>query len=301
MVIACRLSGIILPFAVDPTEATPFTAGSHRARLRTYYRSAIACFGTLRRFNPEIDCCFATNVAPPQWVLLQFGRLGVQVRLIDAPSVSLLPAGTTFRTSLYLFDVLRATVIAPGSCVAFLDPDVVCVRPLDIVLQDGQVGYLPLTTAPDDSIKGVTLVELAQMREVAGLRRPGFPVHVGGEILVVTPGALPGMTVRVDKALAHITCGGKPNFGNEEHVLTYVQDEGWTSLRSSIARVWTSARYREVPEDVQELSLWHLPAEKTHGLVLVYRATRRGWLDRAEGDALRRSLTRWLRVVAHPG
>lgn len=301
MVVDCRLSEIVLPFAVDRSEATPFTGGSHEDRLRTYYQSAIACFGTLRRFNPEIVYSFATNVAPPPGIQREFEDLGVQLRLIDAPSVNLLPAGTTFRTSLYLFDVLRASAIAPGTAVAFLDPDVACVRPLRIALRDGGVGYLPLSTAAEDSIKGVTLAELSQVRAAAGLRRPAFPVHVGGEILVVTPGALPGLTERVGEALARIVRGDSPRFGNEEHVLTYAQDEHWTSLRPVIARIWTSERYRDVPDDVLELSLWHLPAEKTRGFGQVYRAAREGWLDRTSDDELRRSLGSWLQVATTPG
>src|SRR5215471_15611714 len=105
----CHTSRVIVPFAVDPAESTPFTKGSHRTRLHTYYRSSVATFGTIRRFNPKLECVFATNATPPQWVTRQFERLNVQIEHVDARSTQLLPAGTTFRTSLYLFDVLRAT------------------------------------------------------------------------------------------------------------------------------------------------------------------------------------------------
>src|SRR5579862_2179911 len=196
----CQISRVIVPFAVDPAESTPFTKGSHRIRLRTYYRSSVATFGTLRRFNPKLEYVFATNATPPQWVARQFERLNVRVKHVDARSTQLLTAGTIFRTSLYLFDVLRATTVPSNRIVAYLDPDVLCIRSIEFVLEDGQVGCLPLTTKAYDSIKGTTLAEIAEISASLGRPKDSVPKHIGGEILAVTPAALPTLLGRIDEA-----------------------------------------------------------------------------------------------------
>jgi hypothetical protein len=292
----CQLARVVVPFAVDPTEATPFTAGSFRDRLGAYYRSAVATLGTTRRFNPNLECVFVTNVPPPHWLARCFQRLNVGVAKLDAASPALLPARTTFRTSLYLFDAIRAARVSSGEAVAFLDPDVICVGPIRLTLRDGQVGCLPLTTGVNDSIKGVTLAQIAEISARWGRPLRSLPTHIGGEIVVVTPGALPSLTESVNSALALIESAQAPGFHNDEHVLTYACDENWRSMRSLIARVWTSSRYREAPEDLNELRLWHLPAEKVRGLQRVSRAVRRRSLERLPDSAARRLIGVWTSV-----
>jgi hypothetical protein len=296
----CQISRIVVPFAVDPTESTPFTKGSRRTRLRTYYRSSVATFGTIRRFNPDLECVFATNEIPPQWVARQFERLNVRIEHVGSTSTQLLPAGTTFRTSLFLFDVLRATAVPNGEVVAYLDPDVLCVRSIEFVLEDGQVGCLPLETRPYDSIKGITLTQIADIRASLGRPKDSIPTHVGGEILAVTPAAMPAVLKRIEEALSYLATGYSPKFLNEEHVLTYASDRNWCSMRSLVARIWTDPRYHDIPEDVLSLALWHLPAEKTRGLQRVYQAVRRRSLDRLSDYGVRRLLGRCAGVIPTP-
>lgn len=296
----CHISRVVVPFAVDPAESTPFTRGSHRARLLTYYRSSVATFGTLRRFNPDLDCVFATNARPPQWVMTQFERLNVQVEHVDAKSPQLLPAGSTFRTTLYLFDVLRAAGIAHGRAVVYLDPDVLCVRSIEFVLENGQVGCLPLATAVHSSIKGITLAQIAGISASLGRPRDSIPKHIGGEFLAVTPAALPTLVQRFEEALSCLADDGAPKFLNEEHVLTYASDTNWCSMRSLVARIWTSPRYCDIPDDALNLALWHVPAEKTRGLRRVYRAVRRGSLDCLSDGTVRRLLGLWTGVIPTP-
>lgn len=293
----CRTSLIVIPFAVDTTEFTPFTKGSHQTRLNTYYGSAIATFATIRRFNPAQECVFATNAAPPDWALRQFKRFDVHIRRIEASSIQRLPPRTIFRTSLYLFDVLRVIVAPPGKAVMFLDPDIICIRPFDLVLSDGQVGCLPLETGAHDSIKGITLTQIAEIGATLGRPKAFVPKHIGGEILTVTHGASSELFERIKEALAYIEGGAYPNFHNEEHILTYASDRNWRSMRSLIARIWTIPRYRDVPEDALNLALWHLPAEKTRGLQRVYRAVRERCLDRLSDDAAQQLLGQWTGVI----
>lgn len=291
----CGLSTVVVPFAADLFEATPFTDGPPRVRLRTYYRCIIATFATLRRFNPRLTLVLATNVAPPDWMRRQLERLEARTRIVEARAIHLHPPGSTFRTSFYLFDVLRRTEVLHGQAVAFLDPDVVCTGPLQLELADGEVGFLPLPTMAEDSIKGVSLREL---ESAARGGSQGCPlVHVGGEILAVTRAAHAGLIASVDEVLASVKASGGGLFPTEEHVLTFVRGPHWRSLRRVVARVWTSSRYRDVPPDLLERPLWHLPAEKTHGLKQVYLATRRPGLGAMTDEALRHRLRQWCRLL----
>src|SRR5580765_520464 len=123
---SCRLSRIVIPFEVDKSETTSFTRGTHDQRMRTYHASVIATLGTVRRFNPNLACIFATNAAPSRSFAHELASLGAGIERITAVSSSLLAEGTVFRTSLYLFDVVRALPIPPGSATLYIDPDVVC-------------------------------------------------------------------------------------------------------------------------------------------------------------------------------
>lgn len=227
----------------------------------------------------------------------QFERLDVQIKLVEARSIQLLPLGTIFRTSLYLFDVLRAIDIPEGKAAAFLDPDVLCVGSFKFVLEDGQVGYLPLETGAHDSIKGLTLTEIAGIRDPMGYAKGCVLRHVGGEVLVVTPGALPALFERIDEGLSCLQNRSSSGFLTEEHVLTYASDQNWRSMRLLVARIWTSPRYRDVPEDALNLALWHLPAEKIRGLQRAYRGVSCQSLDHFSDDVTRRLLGRWVGVI----
>ncbi len=293
----CYISRVVVPFEVDPAESTPFTKGSHRTRLHTYYRSSVATFGTLRRFNPALECVFATNATPPKWVARQFERLNVQIEHVDARSSQLLPAGTTFRTSLYLFDVLRAITVPNGRIVAYLDPDVLCVRSIEFELEDGQVGCLPLATGAHDSIKGTTLTQIADISASLGHPKDSIPMHIGGEILALTSAALPMLLKRVEEALSYLASDCSPNFLNEEHVLTYASDQNWCSIRSVVARIWTAPSYRDIPDDALNIALWHLPAEKTRGILGIYWAVRLRLLDHLSDNAVRRLIGRRTGVI----
>lgn len=294
---SCRLTRVVIPFEVDASEMTPFTFGTHRERMNTYYASVIATLGTIRRFNPDLACIFATNAIPPRSFERDLASLGAGIEHVRAASSGLLMAGTPFRTSLYLFDVVRAITIPPGSATLYLDPDVICRKRLSCELRDGEVGYLPLSTTAEDSIKGLTLAEIQELSR--SLRRPlrNTPVHVGGEALLVTPAAVRGLLLRIDECLCNVARGDARLFRNEEHMLTYAREHDWVSLRPIVARIWTSARYRDVPSDVDDLALWHLPAEKTRGLQRVARAVRTGVLDDRPTAEVRHLLARWTGVT----
>jgi hypothetical protein len=57
-------------------------------------------------------------------------------------------------------------------------------------------------------------------------------------------------------------------FTTEEHLLSYAlrRVRPVMPLNGEIERIWTAGTYRAVPPNTQDLVLWHLPAEKGHGL-----------------------------------
>jgi hypothetical protein len=62
--------------------------------------------------------------------------------------------------------------------------------------------------------------------------------------------------------------GGATGFTTEEHIFSYALRRvgSVVCLRGDIERIWTARTWRRVPPNVEDLVLWHLPAEKGRGL-----------------------------------
>lgn len=272
---------VVLPFSwqVGGAEATP-SVGTRRAddRLAIYLRCIVAAFASIRRWNPQARLILATDATPPLPFANDLKDVGVEMHLTPfghLPPENFAPA---FRTSMYMLDALRATLDIGGwEHLVVVDPDIVCIRPLEDLLDavGGGVGAYPLQNyAPDHSINGLSRREAGEIHRNLGDSVVDIPTHYGGELIVVSRDCLPNILERSEVAWEDSLQRfrkGIPHFVTEEHVLSYALAEmPVVDLSPHVRRIWTAAIYRDLRGDEMSLALWHLPSEKRRGFRKFY-------------------------------
>ena len=67
---------------------------------------------------------------------------------------------------------------------------------------------------------------------------------------------------------------GKSKFNEEAHFLSYLYAKlGYTNAPANpyIGRIWTGLKYRNASAKDFELMIWHVPAEKKHGIKRLFQ------------------------------
>ena len=281
---------------VDPAQSPNVTS----ATLEVYFRSMVVAFASARRWNPDLGLALVTDLPPPTTYADDLARL--DVRTLLTPFRHRPPEGFAqrFAASLFQLDALQAC----AGPMVFLDPDVLCVRPFEAMLGEvgtERVGALPLGYAAEHAINGLSRAA-AQGLHVALGAPDGLPVHYGGECYAVPAGPRALLVSRAEAAWEDSLerwRAGRPHFVTEEHLLSYaLRGVGVLPLDPFVQRIWTAARYRSVTGGEDELTVWHLPAEKEHGFRELYpAATDPGsWFWRADDVAWRRQAARALGI-----
>jgi hypothetical protein len=249
-----------------------------RLRFRTpdsaspYYLAMAAAFASLRRANPDLSLQLISTIYPPLAHAQLLDKLSVHINIVPfahRPPTTHLSA---FVTSFYTLDALEATSGCPGPAI-LLDPDVLCLRPLDPILarvSDG-VGALELDRPADEPINGLSRRQAGQLHQLLEPTLSGTPRHYGGEIYVTSAPIRSQFLSHARAAWEFSTPrlkAGFSGFTTEEHLLSYALRRlaSVVKLNPLTARIWTARTYRRVPPNIQDLTLWHVPAEKGRGL-----------------------------------
>lgn len=267
---------LIIPFVrMDADQNPNMKINDTTQQQAAYWRSMFVTLASFRRWNPDLRLQVATNAPLPGWVEQQFAGLRIETRIVDFNHRAPQGFSKSFGGSVYLLDVLGDQ--RPDEDVLLVDPDVVCVRPLDNVWQacTDTCGTLPIETDPDDPNNGLSLSEARAIHmELGGSGL--MPSHTGGEFMVIPGVRKAELWGHVDHAWADSIVRfreGRPHMCTEEHVLTYAFSRMETiDLTPFIRRIWTAARVRTVRVGDRDLTAWHLPAEKERGFPLLYAA-----------------------------
>ncbi len=291
---------VAIPFVRASAEQSPnIRAGSH---LATYYRAMAVTFASVRRWNPDVDLVLVTNEPAPEDFARELGDLGVSEELVAFAHEP--PAGfnRSFAASLYMLDALGH----PGGAkqVLYIDPDVLCVRPLDDMHATcgDAVGALQLSYSADHDVNGLTRRQAAELHAQLGEPTDSPPQHFGGECYVVPAGLAPTLIDRAESAWRlsldrheH----GESRFTTEEHIMGFaLRGVPVVELSSFVRRIWTAASHRTVDGRESELTLWHLPAEKDRGFAEMYSLAtdRDSWFWRADADEFVRRSARLMGI-----
>jgi hypothetical protein len=265
---------VAVPFVqVDPSQ-NPNLRAKGADHVRAYWDAMTVTFASIRRWNPEYELRLVSNQPAPEYTRALFEQLGVTTTIV--PFDHRPPPGyaAMFAASLYLVDALQ--IAAEDETTVFIDPDVLCIRPLaPLVAAAGTtVGAILLATSQDEDINGLTLRASGRLHEQLGLAR-GDPRHYGGELYVVPGPLAKRLRALVEEAFVFSLqqhAAGAERFTTEEHLFNYaLRVLGAADLSALAQRVWTAHRYRTVSGREAELALWHLPAEKDRGFATLRR------------------------------
>ena len=249
---------VIIPFVRMPASQNPNlrrTVGVDSAS--PYYQSMIVAFASIKRFNPHVGMALVTNEPPPEPYLSMLTDLGVEVRRVSFGHRPPDGFASTFVGSLYLLDALAR----PESVTRVLiDPDVLCIRSLDRMLDDvsSDIGALNINLGPDENINGISRRDAGIIHGLLG--EPELtPVHYGGEVYILPPGNLIKLKERCDAAwIFSLRRHGQAQtkFSTEEHILSYaVRAFEVKELSAFARRIWTAHKYRNVIGDEKSLTL----------------------------------------------
>lgn len=294
-----------MPFIFRTAPDSPnLTAESKENPAQAYSRAISACFASLRRWNDSLELVLVTDSAPNARLAEELQRL--QVQICQIPFAHQPPPGyvNQFVASFFLLD---AVGLSSESSTLFLDPDVVCIRPLDLAAlsKTTQVGGLPMPFAGDDDVNGLTIAEASELHALLGEPRREF-VHYGGEAVLIPAERHPAVAQRIEEAWAFTIRrheSGQSKFTTEEHLLSYVfRSLPVHDLTTIIRRIWTGSVFRTVDGHESELSLWHLPAEKGRGFDRLYEEAinPESWFWRASNDEFIRRAGRVMGLHSRP-
>jgi hypothetical protein len=279
---------VAIPFAPMPRDQNPNVKVRGRDNIEdVYLRAAFVAFASVRRWNPDYSLVFVTSSTPHKDWVLQFESLGVEIQLI--PFDHLPPAGFAekFLGALFLLD---AVAQISADYLLLIDPDVLCVKGLDDLVNDPYaILALKMDFDSHEPINGITLAEATEIHKELGLKVER-PIHYGGELYGIPEKLVPPLRARVDQAWTATLQrweNGSKYYSTEEHVMSFaLLGMPLREASAEAKRIWTSHSYRTVDGSEGGLSLWHLPAEKERGFVSLYGAAsnRDSWFWNASHD-----------------
>lgn len=265
---------VAIPFVrVGASQNPNLASRDGRDPVESYFRAMTVAFASIRRWHPTANLEFISNADPHAAYAEEFNRLGVEVKHV--PFDHRPPEGFAqrFTASLYLLDAL-GSLSADETVV--IDPDVLCVGPLDQMLGEveGKVGVLRMDYPIEANVNGISRKVAGELHNLLG-ERGESPEHYGGEVYVIPIAALEIILARCEEAWVLTLerhAGGLTKFMTEEHILSYaVRGTAFHALNNHVRRVWTAHRFRKVNGAESSLTLWHLPAEKDRGFETLYR------------------------------
>ena len=289
---------IYLDSREESSEYPQVGKASHLPEFQKVYWRCVAVFYAIStQSNPGRKHVLFTNVAADALPIIDGIDLGsfLKKRNVDVVTLPLTwqaPKGWhgKWRNQFYIFDILQFIenqYNTPNSPDAFvvLDSDCIVNRSLDelfAAIREHQLLALPMHFADDYDINGLTRVGMRQVFSELDGRDPGFnPEYCGGEIFAATASVvrqINAMAPGIWQEMLSRFSDRRPKFNEEAHFLSYCYHKigRYGTLESFIKRIWTSPKFSNVQAADFNLPIWHLPAEKTGGIALIFNQLKRG-------------------------
>lgn len=299
---------IYLDSPEESSEYPQVGKGSHLPEFQKVYWRCVAVFFALSTdSNPKQKHILFTNVDAEHLPVIDgldlksfLKKLNVEV--VTLPLTWQTPEGYfgKWRNQFYIFDILsflektwpgdlNESDHTPESAILVLDSDCIINRPLDGLfaeIRENGLMALPMHFADDYNINGVTRVDMRRIfGELDGGKDPGEnPEYCGGEIFAATlekVRQINQIAPAIWQNMLERHKAGQPKLNEEAHFLSYCYYKlgGYRGLGGHIKRIWTSPKFNNVQKTDFDLPIWHLPAEKTGGIALIFkRLDDRAWM-----------------------
>ena len=271
---------IAIPFA-QVEAINPNISHSNRENPASiYFRCILVCFATFRHFEPEATLVLYTNKPVANEFANQFQNLRIDIRIIpftfNPPNI----IGDKFRGCFYLFDAIKNST----ATTLFIDPDIVAINGISQVesVCGNRYGIFKLDFNENTFVNGITLGTATRIfnryhgntSQFATEKKSG---HLGGEILYIPYSRLNEINEKISNFWAwnlNEALSERDYLTTEEHILTQIiNDNESEKLNSFISRIWTTKKFTKHQGndgEINNLLLWHLPAEKSRGFIKLY-------------------------------
>lgn len=244
-----------------------------------YWRCAVCFFASSLALNPAARHLFFTNTRVPVIDGLDlaalFARWGVEI--IDLPISYRLPKGTvgSWGNQFYIFDVLDwFAAQAPTDRLIVLDSDCLWLRPMgEMERAIDEHGALTYELGDDEHATGSAINGLSREEMAGFLNKHGGPAteripYFGGEIYAASLAATRRIAARARMLWPQVVAQAPDAPKEEAHLLSIIYALDGVAAGTGnrfIRRMWTTFHHHNLVSEDQDLTIWHLPAEKKTG------------------------------------
>ena len=261
-----------------------------------YWRCVAGFFASSKLVNPHARHLFFCNVLPPRIdgrsIVDLLAALGVEVVALDITYRLRRPDFMMFGNQFYILDILNylARKETGNEAVLVFDSDCIWISSADsMAKRTREVGVLTYELGEDEAaehhkINGCSRAELALVaRQFSGFSGNRV-AYCGGEVFAGTGDEIRRLAQQIGPLWKLVAETPENPIREEAHFLSVLFAANGYAARSGnpfIRRIWTSLRhYNARPED-EELTIWHLPAEKRTGFRSLFHALPKGEVSTA--------------------
>lgn len=242
--------------------------------MNVYLENALVSLASAKQTTPDAVCILNCNFEIPERYQKAAEAAGVEIHQVPYGKYK---SNEDFPWAItqYKFDSMEHAIdlMQEEDCLLMLDTDTVCVQNLDEIFEEAKTGLILYATHHGYEQK-IRQQMLQNYQKMYGTERTNL-VHYGGEFLAGSKAVLSELLDDCSKVItkARETQGLHP--WADEEAFSIAVAEFWNKkiypANAYIYRFWTNEFYLVTTNYYYDpLRIWHLPAEKNYGMMLLY-------------------------------
>ena len=242
--------------------------------MNVYLENALVSLASAKQTTPDAVCILNCNFEIPERYQKAAEAAGVEIHQVPYGKYK---SNEDFPWAItqYKFDSMEHAIdlMQEEDCLLMLDTDTVCVQNLDEIFEEAKTGLILYATHHWYEQK-IRQQMLQNYQKMYGTERTNL-VHYGGEFLAGSKAVLSELLDDCSKVItkARETQGLHP--WADEEAFSIAVAEFWNKkiypANAYIYRFWTNEFYLVTTNYYYDpLRIWHLPAEKNYGMMLLY-------------------------------
>lgn len=252
---------------------------------RAYWRCIAVFYASSLAVNPTARHLFYSNVRPPTIDGIDMAELFAEwgVECVLLPISWRIPAGKVhaWANQFYIFEILdHLAANKMADRFMLLDNDVIWLKPVARIEPEidrhGALTYLldDAVYGPDKTINGLSARGMARFVASHGGRAEEVVPYCGGEFYAATCEATARLAARARELwpeIAEQVPDAPREDGHMFSVLYAIEGTEIGTANGIIRRLWTTFHYHNLSPADDQLTIWHLPAEKKTGFADLFK------------------------------